>query len=133
MYRPWKPLDLCLSCHPIFKWRVDGRTISIIAEFWMTGALGLILEIQFEEGLAGFHAYDESTYQSVEGLPGPNDFDISDFKPTPWPFWVSDSNDRIQLFGDLGEISYEKIDTYYLVGGDTVLWFDVSDCEPSVN
>ena len=132
MYRPWKPLDLCLSCHPALEWRVEGRTIVIIAEFWMTGAKGLVLEIEFDEGLAGFHAFDESTYQSTEGLPGPDELDGSDSEPMPWPFWRFKSNDRIGLYGDLGKISYDQIDTYYLVGADTVLWFDVSDCEPTV-
>jgi len=75
----------------------------------------MLLEIEFDGGLAGFHA-----------------FDSGDFKPLPWPFWRSESNDRIRLYGDLGQISYGNIDTYYLVGADTVLWFDIADCTPTI-
>lgn len=133
MYKPWQPLGLVLSCHPLLQWKNDGRTLHILAEFWMTGAAGLKLSITFEEGLAGFHAFDESTYQSVEGLPGPNLLDGKNFNHLPWPFWISPANDRISLYGDLGQICYEHIDTYWLVGAETVLWFDVADAAPHVS
>jgi hypothetical protein len=106
---------------------VEGLSIHITAEF-----MDMVLEIEFDGGLAGFHAFDESTYQSTEGPPGPDAFDGGDFKPLPRPFWRSESNDRIRLYGSLGQFLYENIDTYYLVGAETVLWFDVADCTPTV-
>lgn len=133
MYKPWQPLSLAFSCHPLLNWKNDGRTLQILAEFWMTGAAGLKLSILFEEGLAGFHAFDESTYQSVEDLLGPNLLDGEGFDHLPWPFWISRSNDRINLYGDLGQLCYKHIDTYWLVGAETVLWFDIADAEPKVS
>jgi hypothetical protein len=65
-------------------------------------------------------------------LPGPDAFDSGDSRPLPRPFWRSESNARIRLCGDPGQLLYENIDTYHLVGADTVLWFDVADCSPTI-
>jgi hypothetical protein len=121
MYRPFIPLNDLLdragrARFPQLSWSVQGR--SVIIHWEESSAPIPRFDIAFEDGLAGLVAIDESTYASTRGygLPGPDEFDATDFEASP----------RAALYGDLGSLVYRKVDSYFLQGGDVVLLIDVS-------
>lgn len=101
---------------------------------WLNNQCQFEMEIKFEHGLAGMLCLDESTYQTASKLEMPleRELDSEGFKPLPWPAWKSHVNYRRHLYGDLGELNYTNIDTYYFVGSETVLLLDIADVEPEI-
>jgi len=93
------------------------------------------MEIKFEDAIAGIFCFDESTYQTTRelGIPAENEFNSEGFKPIPWPAWRSELNYRKILYGELGEISYTDLYSYYFVGSETVLLVDIADSEAIIN
>lgn len=92
------------------------------------------MEIKFDNGIAGVLCVDESTYQTTSGLgvPDEHEFDSKGFQPLPWPAWKSEVNYRKNLYGELGELTYEEMYSYYFVGSETVLLLDIADADPVI-
>jgi len=138
MYRPWIPLNDLLkragrAPFPQLSWSVQGR--SVLVHWKETFAPMQQFDIAFDDGLAGLVAIDESTYASTRayGLPGPDEFDASDFAPLSWPAWKEEASARAALYGDLGSLVYRKVDSYFLCGGNVILLIDVADCVPRIS
>lgn len=136
MYKPWKPLDRLFTPHPYLEWQVHDRTLMLTWSEWFDNECRFRMEVRFENGLAGLFCFDESVYQTAEdalGVPAETELDWKNFSPIPWPAWISEPNYRKHLYGDLGELFYDIVYSYYIVGSETVLLFDIADSEPVVN
>jgi len=134
MYKPWKPVERIFSTHPFIDWCVSSRSVVLNWTEWLNNECQFEMEVKFEEGLAGILCIDESTYQTTKlfGIPEESEINTQDFKPLPWPAWKSELNYRKHLYGELGEIIYTEIYTYYFVGSETVLLIDIADAEPVI-
>ncbi len=135
MYKPWLPIDRILSTHPVIDWRVDNRSLILTWKEWKNNKSQFEMEIRFDDGIAGVLCLDESTYQTTRGLgiPDEHELDCEGFQPLPWPAWRSELNYRKSLYGELGEITYKEMYSYYFVGSETVLLLDIADAEPLIN
>jgi len=138
MYRPWIFNEDILNAgipspYPQLTWSGRGRSLLV---HWETNFAPIQrFDIGFDDALAGLVAIDESTYASTRdyGLPGPDEFDGTDFAALPWFVWKEEDSTRASLYGDLGSITYRKIDSYFFYGGDVVLLIDVADCVPRIS
>ncbi len=135
MYKPWKPIERVFSTHPSIDWRIDNRTVLLNWTEWRNNECQFEMELKFEEGIAGIFCLDESTYQTTRGLgfPAENEINSEGFKPLPWPAWKSELNYRKHFYGDLGEVSYTAMYSYYFVGSETVILIDIADSEAIIN
>ena len=135
MYKPWKPVDRVFSTHPCIDWCVDSRSVILRWTEWLNNDCQFELELKFEEGVAGIFCLDESTYQTTHelGIPAGDEFHSQGFEPLPWPAWKSELNYRKHLYGALGELSYNKMHSYYFVGSETVLLIDIADSEAVID
>ena len=70
MFTPWNPTKRNLTLHPSLKWFVKDRSLTVKATFESDNPFSII--IKFEESLASIRSVDESTYQSTNDLPLPN-------------------------------------------------------------
>jgi hypothetical protein len=133
MFRPWRPIEFDIRCHPELRYEVEGRTLRV--HLFQFAGPKFELDIHFDECVAGLIVVDESVYQSssIVGLPGPSDFDDGGFSPIPWPMWKEMATPRVSLYGDLGRVTYKSMDSYYIVGCDTVVLLDVADGEPRIS
>ncbi len=135
MYKPWKPIDRILSTHPYIDWRVDNRSVILSWTEWLNNECQFEMEVKFEDGIAGIFCLDESTYETTGdlGIPTGSELVSTGFEPIPWPAWKSELNYRKHLYGELGEISYTDVYSYYFVGSETVLLIDIADSEAIIN
>jgi len=46
--------------------------------------------------------------------------------------WVEENSTRIELYGELGKVNYERLNSYYMVGQEVVLVIDAGR-EPTVS
>jgi hypothetical protein len=133
VFKPWRPIDRDFGCHPELIYSLSGRTLRV--RLRQTFGPALEIEIEFADCIAGLLVIDESVYQSslAFGLPKASDFEFGRFAPIPWPLWKEAATPRSALYGDLGRGSYKSMDSYYIVGADTVMLVDVADDEPSIS
>ena len=133
MFRPWRPIDVDIECHPELRYEIAGRTLRV--HLIQIYGKKLELDLHFHECIAGLLIFDESVYQStsIAGLPKPSDLDAQEFARIPWPIWKEAATPRTNLYGDLGRSSYKSMDSYYIVGCDTVMLVDVADGEPHIS
>ncbi|HEB92315.1 MAG TPA: hypothetical protein ENI94_02390 [Gammaproteobacteria bacterium] len=135
MYKPWKPIERMLYTHPSIDWRVESRSVTVSWAEWFNNTCRFEMEITFKEGIAGIFCFDESTYQTTNAqcLPTDNEMDGTGFSSIPWPAWKSTLNYRKPIYGELGELIYSDVFSYFFVGGETVLLIDIADSEAIVD
>ena len=123
MFTPWQPLhDVRLDMPQL---AFAFQPPKLVVEWRDTFGKGPNITITFGR-VASLLVVDESTCASASdlGLPLPEQFETS---PERCHVWREAGSGRKALFGDLGALLYEHIDTYYIVGGNVVLLIDVTD------
>ncbi|NYZ63487.1 hypothetical protein [Luteimonas deserti] len=98
---------------------------------WRAGTCFFALEFFFPNAVAGMYLWDESG-EALEGI----EPDIGGFEggrgAYDYPVWVDHSGSRLDLYGDLGRMQYQRLDSYLFVGQSIVILLDVADVEPVV-
>jgi len=73
--------------------------------------------IEFSHGIVGLFMFDETTDRTAIHSPENTlAFDHSMSDSDGCEAWVEENSPRKALYGELGELLYEKIDSYYFEG-----------------
>lgn len=90
------------------------------------------MRIHFEQSVAGLYLVDESVEVTTHYSAVPAEFDNSDSTWRGCELWLEENSSRIELYGELGKVNYERLNSYYMVGQTVVLVVDAED-EPIVS
>lgn len=118
MFKPWQPFGYVLKKQQCgFDISINERTIKIIRSQWINQECVDAMTIEFSHGIAGLFMFDETTDRSAVYSPENTlAFDLSTFDSDGSEAWIEENSPRKALYGELGELFYEKIDSYYFVG-----------------
>ncbi|MBB3261286.1 hypothetical protein [Paraburkholderia sp. WP4_3_2] len=132
MYRPWKPLGKIVKGDwPGFDLKIKGRSVAVNRHVWRDRICISGMQLNFQHSVAGFYLIDESVEVTSNYSPIPQAFDNSDAAWRGCEMWVEENSPRIELYGELGKVNYERLNSYYMVGQDVVLVVD-AEREPTV-
>jgi hypothetical protein len=133
MYRPWKPLGEVLKGDwPGFELTTKGRSLTVDRYVWRNQVCVGGMRIHFEQSIAGLYVVDESVEVTANYSAVPSVFDNSDPTWRGCELWLEENSSRIELYGELGKVNYERLNSYYMVGQDVVLVVD-AESEPIVS
>lgn len=130
MYKPWTPLgQLVKGDFPGFELSTKGRSLTVHRYVWRDRICVDGIRIHFEQSIAGLYLIDESVEGTTNYSVLAADFDNSDATWRGCELWREENSSRIELYGELGRINYERLNSYYMVGQDVVLVVD-AESEP---
>lgn len=118
MFKPWQPFDHVLKRQQCsFEISIIERTIKIIRSQWINKECVDAMTIEFTHGIVGLFMFDETTDRSAIYSPENTlAFDHSTIDSDGCEAWFEENSPRKALYGELGELFYEKIDSYYFLG-----------------
>lgn len=132
MYKPWKPFgELVKGDWPGFDLTIKGRSLTVTRHVWRDRICISGMRLNFQH-VAGFYVIDESVAVTSNYSPLPQEFDNSDATWRGCEMWVEENSTRIELYGELGKVNYERLNSYYMVGQEVVLVIDAGR-EPTVS
>lgn len=133
MFKPWKPLGVALrNGSPGFEISISDRTIKITRSEWINHVCISAMTIEFKHGIVGLYMFDESTDRSAVLSPENTAvFDSSSTDAKGCEAWIEENSPRTALYGELGKLNYNKIDSYYFHGQSVVFLID-TDATPLV-
>ncbi|MGS0893835.1 hypothetical protein ACVBGC_15050 [Burkholderia stagnalis] len=132
MYKPWKPLGKIVKgdC-PSFELTIKGRSLTVNRHVWRERICASGMRLNFQHGVAGFYLIDESVEVTSNYSLLPREFDNSVATWRGCELWIEENSARIELYGALGKVNYQKLNSYYMIGQDVVLVVD-AETEPTV-
>jgi hypothetical protein len=133
MYRPWKPFGQVLKGDwPGFELTTTGRSLTVDRYVWRNQVCVGGMRIHFEESVAGLYVVDESVEVAATYSAVPLEFDNSNPTWRGCELWLDENSSRIELYGELGKVKYERLNSYYMVGQGAVVLVDAAS-EPMVS
>ena len=108
------------------------RSLTVDRYVWRDRVCVGGMRIHFEQSVAGLYVVDESVEVTTNYSAVPSEFDNSDPTWRGCELWLEENSSRIELYGELGKVNYERLNSYYMVGQDVVLVVDAED-EPIVS
>lgn len=118
MFKPWLPFgDTLINQRCGFEISIIERTIKIMRTQWLNKECIEAITIEFSHGIVGLFMFDETTDRTAIYSPENTlKFDHSTTGSHGCETWIEEDSPRKALYGELGEMFYEKIDSYYFLG-----------------